>query len=406
MKILLHKLETEEMTIGYLPYTHESFSFPKGTQLPSFIDLPDNNNQVFSPEKHSFIDCILFLTSDCNFRCKYCYENISISKKSQFMSKSTAKTILSWLSKKGPLRISFFGGEPFVAYETMLYVAEYATLLDSNSKLSITTNGGYLPSMLEDFLLPFDISVLFSFDGPPEIQNKNRPMINNKESFDYVFANIKRIYAIKPKKIAFRATVQPEDIYKLREIVYFFRDNFPLSRLHIELASGIDISNELVEYFYLTLVDLFFESLKKGLILTNQYIRMEPKSLTNSFCSATSGNRLVFVPNGNIYGCHRINLDSPDSMNDFLLGKIIDNTISLDKDKILSFDKNKFLSDEDCLNCIAVRFCRGGCPWESLYHRNTIYSTKSKYCKFIKKASIKMISLGSSNPSLFFKNIK
>ena len=110
----------------------------------------------------------LFVTNKCNARCSYCY----IKKGSSEMSLQTMYKAFRRLYNFEPLEISFFGGEPLLAIETIKSFVEKVGILN-NIKYSMATNGTYLtPSFLE-FADKYKFLVSFS-DGSPILTILNR----------------------------------------------------------------------------------------------------------------------------------------------------------------------------------------------------------------------------------------
>lgn len=77
---------------------------------------------------HLFSDNWLYLTilptNNCNFRCVYCYE----TNKDEYMSEQTENNILEFVRKNirkyKYLRLNWFGGEPLLQKERVIYMSE------------------------------------------------------------------------------------------------------------------------------------------------------------------------------------------------------------------------------------------------------------------------------------------
>ncbi|MDR2545323.1 MAG: radical SAM protein [Methanobrevibacter sp.] len=73
------------------------------------IYLSYNDENVQYPSHISFE-----LTSDCNYKCKHCYNNCEPDKNEKYMDKDEIITILNQLREIGVLGIELTGGEPFL----------------------------------------------------------------------------------------------------------------------------------------------------------------------------------------------------------------------------------------------------------------------------------------------------
>ena len=92
----------------------------------------------------------LVLTQNCNLACKYCYAGKKIPIK---MSEDVAKAAIdmAFATKKQTCRpdqnlvqVSFFGGEPLLAFEQMKLAVKYAKLQAKQAarplRFAVTTN--------------------------------------------------------------------------------------------------------------------------------------------------------------------------------------------------------------------------------------------------------------------------
>src|SRR5687768_3121182 len=93
------------------------------------------------------MDVTLVLTHDCNLGCGYCYMGAKFAKK---MSPEIAEKGLDLAFGTGSARvqISFFGGEPLLAWDQLVVSARSARARAARDgvelKMSVTTNGTLL----------------------------------------------------------------------------------------------------------------------------------------------------------------------------------------------------------------------------------------------------------------------
>ncbi len=142
----------------------------------------------------------LQLTQNCNLRCKYCvysgaYNNRHHTNKK--MSLETAKRGIDFLfdhSTENPeKRISFYGGEPLLEFETMKNCILYAEKKGGYQVIhfNFTTNATLLDEEKMDFLVKHNVIMLVSFDGPEEVHDQFRIFADGKEgSFSTVIKNL------------------------------------------------------------------------------------------------------------------------------------------------------------------------------------------------------------------------
>jgi sulfatase maturation enzyme AslB (radical SAM superfamily) len=114
----------------------------------------------------------LILTSQCNLRCSYCFEN---DKKSGRMEWEVARAALdrALASPEREIRVLFFGGEPLLEFPTLRRAVEHVAdnrRRSQRAKFTVITNGLLLGEDELTFLDRHRVHVQVSFDGTPQAQ--------------------------------------------------------------------------------------------------------------------------------------------------------------------------------------------------------------------------------------------
>jgi uncharacterized protein len=156
----------------------------------------------------------LLLAQRCNMRCVYCYGDGGEYGDRGMMTAETALAAVDWLMEhsldEAKVYISFFGGEPLLNFPVMQQVVAYAKQqAGARGKavaFGITTNASLVTNKIIAYLQAENITPLVSFDGPPEVQNRQRPFRNGHGSYDRVSARIQALRKAFPNLKA-RATV-------------------------------------------------------------------------------------------------------------------------------------------------------------------------------------------------------
>jgi radical SAM protein with 4Fe4S-binding SPASM domain len=171
---------------------------------------------------------ITFLTSaKCNLACRYCSRNSfpAVRPEHETLDVEFAGAGLRDFFRTNPSRsIRFFGaGEPTLGFEAMVRIHDDArSLVGSELSVELQTNGLFPPAVADWVERHVDI-LWISFDGPPDIQDRNRPIESGGPSSAVVAAHVERFARHGRMQAGVRATVAPEDFPRLPEIVAYFR---------------------------------------------------------------------------------------------------------------------------------------------------------------------------------------
>ncbi len=155
----------------------------------------------------------------CNMGCGYCYaERGSFGGERRAMDPAVARASVDRLLETTPpggrAVIAFMGGEPFLArdllHQTTRYAATAAARAGRRIGFSVTTNASMLTDADAALLADHPFSVTVSLDGPPSVQDRQRPMASGAPSSERVLAGIAKLRARRPKQLTARVTVMAQ----------------------------------------------------------------------------------------------------------------------------------------------------------------------------------------------------
>lgn len=178
------------------------------------------------------------LTQSCNLKCSYCYEN---NKSPKAMTFSTAQQIidkeLQNKDKYTGFEIDLFGGEPFLQFELIKQITNYACqeLNDFPHTIFLTTNGTLVHGDVQKWLIDHKDCVIcgLSLDGTREMHNTNRSNSFDSIDIDFFAEN----YPMQDIKM----TISRETLPTMAEgVMYAHKRGFEVS---CNLAYGIDWSD-------------------------------------------------------------------------------------------------------------------------------------------------------------------
>lgn len=117
---------------------------------------------------------VLKLTNKCNFDCSYCYLKMDGNRErlidsSEYISFDTCRRALDFMMRNfpdEPIRVSYYGGEPLLAWKTLRDIIDYGNSFDEKKRIfhSMTTNGSLLGKHEIDYLEQNSVHVNLSID--------------------------------------------------------------------------------------------------------------------------------------------------------------------------------------------------------------------------------------------------
>jgi radical SAM protein with 4Fe4S-binding SPASM domain len=359
-----------------------------GDKLEGIIKEKTDSNtkiaQTWRPQTvgDRFAGTIVYLlpTDDCNLRCTYCYSaagefskkrmNLSIAQDAVKNAFNNA-LVFKKSGKNVPADIRFLGGgEPTFDWSLFVSIVEYAHKLRDQYliplRMEVVTNCVLTVERASWLGDNFDI-IHASVDGPPIIQNKQRPLPNGNESSTIVYNALKTICN---SKAAVRVHMIVTELAsgKLDQIVKWFYDEFPKIRtIHVEPGSITPFGRA---SFKPTETDKFVEDFIKAYEMADslgrsgqlQTSRMQTV-VNSSFCKSTQGRAVYVNPDGMVTNCNEVSQPNDQRINNFYLGSVSNGRIKLDPSAAQNVIENAYQNNTrlDCDGCIAKWNCRGGC---------------------------------------------
>jgi uncharacterized protein len=147
------------------------------------------------------LELILLASEDCNFRCRYCYEDFPRGTMEPGVRAGVQRLLASRVPTVRSLMISWFGGEPLYGLEAIREIAPAAQAMAREHHVEydsyITTNAYLLtPDVARDLvswgIRRFQITV----DGPQEIHDASRPLQDGGPTFETIMANVKAMRSL------------------------------------------------------------------------------------------------------------------------------------------------------------------------------------------------------------------
>lgn len=333
------------------------------------------------------LNLIIMTTGQCNFRCKYCYEDF----KQQAMDARTQKALLKLIQKQlntfSQISIEWFGGEPLMGLNVIKSLMPSIVQMCNNKKASfrsgMTTNGYMLSPVVFDELYNlriFDYQI--TLDGAREQHDKQRVLANGSGTYDVIVNNLLYIKNNKDKypkaNIVIRVNITADIAQHLEDFLAFCKINFSGDRrFSVLFKEAGDLGGDSNSLFketkllknYSNLIDV----LKKHNVYdsTDIDINSAIDSITplSSVCYASFKNSYVIGPTGDLYKC-TVHFNNDENK----IGTLTDNgDMAIDRYKHSLWYFGPTKNVKKCDNCKFLPVCfGGGCTYATNIKKLTV----------------------------------
>lgn len=345
-----------------------------------------------------------FLTTKCNLRCEYCYNSKQrAAQDEQTLPEHIAKAGIDYFFSTYPSRhIRFYGpGEPTQEFELLKNIVEYARKKAGDKlQTEIQTNGCFGREVCRWILDNMNI-VWISFDGTPELHDKNRHYENNIPSSPTIERNVKWLFENKGDRdisIGARVTITDANVNKQKEIVdYFYSIGIteiwtdPLFPSVDEIPVFLDETKKQQFHFDMdkyvdNYVEAYYYSRKKS-IFYGSFLACNFDGECNVHCRACTPVP-HFTSDGYVSACDLVTFGkAPHHMDCFIYGRWDEEAkdFIFDDDKIKRLQSRTVDNMDHCKNCYVREHCGGYCLGEVTNETGKLDGRKEIACYGIKK---------------------
>ncbi len=371
-------------------------------QSPSYTITPgDAEHQLRQRYQVPWTGIELALSEACNLACKYCYCDAGPDLPKQgVMGVETAKRSLDLLFSMSrnskEVHVTLFGGEPLLNKRVFRFVMKYSQKLaketEKTVRYTLTTNGTLLDDEVIHYIKRFNFGLMVSLDGPPAVQNNQRPTSNGLPSYDDAVTGIRRLMQ-RRRTVTVRCTMTKAGT-RMIDLIRFFEE-FGFTRIILGRAinptdpTPVDCDRETLENYMRQeeeeILPWILERLALGeqpkyfpygsLIAKLHRPAAERVPLRVANCGACRGTTTVGA-DGKLYPCHRY-----VGMSAFVLGHI-DDGMSVAASKQYWRDFNQAMGK--CDRCWARLLCERPCAWEVSNTDGTFHEPEEWKCDMIR----------------------
>jgi uncharacterized protein len=262
------------------------------------------------------------------------------------------------------LQINFLGGEPLLYPDTIQAIAtastEMAHEVGVQMRFAVVTNGTMLAEQkVQQLLLNSQMAVTVSVDGPPEVQDRFRPMKKGEGSSQHVEKGLEALQSIRKQlpSIGLSAVFHKNHLDVLATYEYFRRwdfDFYEFNYSHTEFDANA--SQSFVDGFIEVLrgADLAGgeDELRKIRSVDSLFLRLDEQVRALNFCG--SGRSLLSMDaRGDLFAC-------PWDINDRQARLNTQVGVMAERGEQYQIPQVK---KADCQKCWARNLCGGGCSY-------------------------------------------
>lgn len=336
-----------------------------------------------------------FVTSKCNLSCYYCYmPKLKVNPADELLSLDFARAGLKdFFSTSSSRAIRFFSsGEPTQAFDRVKEIWHVAhTMAGHSLKTEMETNGFFSEGVADWVERHVDI-LWISFDGPPDIQDVQRPACGGLNSSKVVTENVMRFAKNSKMQFGVRATISPENLNKQIQLIEYFHGlgiKFVAASPTYHSKVNQRIKTPSLLEFAKHFVSAFFRARELNMFYQTLLIVNFDEEV-DSYCQACKPCPRL-TTDGYVSCCDWASFGPsylPGALQECIYGQYNqpNDKIIYDHEKIERIRRRsvQFLGQNYCRGCRALRHCAGGCLGKMIAATNNLYEASQDWCEAVR----------------------
>lgn len=338
----------------------------------------------------------LNVAHDCNLRCEYCFAQTGDFGGARcIMPPETGRKAIDFLIENSAdrenLELDFFGGEPLMAWDTVVETVKYARSIEKqhgkNFRFTITTNGILLDDEKIEYINREMSNCVLSLDGRKEVTDRIRKTLNDKSAYDVIVPKFQKLVQNRGGKDYYvRATFTKynldftDDVLHIRELGFEQLSAEPVvtdPKMPYAINEA-DLPRVFSEYDRLAEVMADRTENKFNFFHFMVDLNQGPCAIKRLRGCGCGNDYVAVTPEGDIYPCHQF-----VGIDEWKMGSLHDG--SFNHDIKTTFAKTHIYSKTGCRDCWAKFFCSGGCNANSFIYEGDIKKPHKLSCEMQKK---------------------
>ncbi len=317
-----------------------------------------------------------FITTRCVRKCHYCFvRDLS----GEDLTTGEIDTALN-LMGNGPADLLLYGGEPLLRQDLIRYTAERIQSASSRINLILATGGVPAEGGLQELLGSMDAFIILSIDGPPGVQNLQRPMACGGNSFTMAedsFHSFRKAGCRVGISMTMTRRSAGETLASFMWLMERFQpDDMGLNPWLHSVSESLNPCQAGLEESFQAVTQCMEAAIEGGMYIEQLARRVRPFASRTPRLKdcASSGGRLVIAPGGLAGTC------------DCMTSRGINSVPVQDTDGIkVLMDRFRELSPvnfQGCLRCPALAICGGGCRYDASMFSGSLSGVWDTRCAF------------------------
>ena len=310
---------------------------------------------------------VLWVTTDCNLRCRYCYANGGSNAK--YMDWQVAKKAIDFMiNHSRSFTVQFAGGEPLLNMDLIEKVVNYTQGL--NVCYQLQTNATLIDLKMAMRLKQLKIGIGVSLDGLPEINDYLRPFSDGKGSTIATITGLQYLGAVGTR-VGLTCVLSANNVEGLPRLVELtsYLGNIEGITFDVLRPVGKARENDVRQANPRLAARYLNAALRRVDEITDQGGRevkfreveqvkylLSTRGVRQHHCYFDTSQMLVIKPEGDVYPC-----PSLTSFPEFYLGNIMEQNFSKELPVNLEKAKKLIIYPDRCFTCPERWLCGGPC---------------------------------------------
>ncbi len=336
-------------------------------------------------EDKSLLRIIVLPAEMCNFRCMYCYESFRNIRISKSIMRGLLNLIENRIGTISTLQISWFGGEPLLALDEILFINQSCQSIAGQHRVQfysdVTTNGYLLePAVLSQLIEAGIMRYHITIDGVPDVHNRFRRLRDGRDTFDKIWENLCWMKTVKEGiHVMVRTNFDLQSSKKLSEWIDLYSAEFgsdprfqlffrPVFKTGTKRDSRMRFCSHAHSAQVVTEAALLlWKKLGYPANYFSELMLPHPRSV---YCYGALNGCFVLGADGKLWKC-TVGLDEQNQV-----GVLTDTGgVVFRKQKLEEWNRHceEWLYDQECLACLSLPLCLGGCILARRYKRKACF---------------------------------